>query len=95
MDRNKVELAFGVPSRVVRGIIGANGAGLKDLSREFNCRVFIDKQEQADGTRLVHIIAFKDSGEKEVNLCKEQVERLVQNLMTENDEEEKPNETND
>jgi hypothetical protein len=70
-----------VPSSIVRDIIGANGSGLKELSREFNCRVFIDKGEQADGTRLLHIIAFKDYGEKEVNQCRDAVLQLVNRLV--------------
>jgi hypothetical protein len=55
---------------------------LKELSREYNCRVFIDKTEQADGTRLLHIIAFKDAGIKEVNQCKEQIQQMVQSLLS-------------
>ena len=78
-----MELAFGVPASTVRDIIGASGAGLKEFSREFNCRVFIDKGEQADGTRLLHIIAFKDSGEAEVNLCRDAVQQLVRKLVSE------------
>ena len=70
-----------MPSSIVRDIIGANGSGLKELSREFNCRVFIDKGEQADGTRLLHIIAFKDYGEKEVNRCRDAVVQLVNRLV--------------
>lgn len=87
------QIAFGVPQNLVKAIIGTDGAGLKDLSREHKCRVFIDRDEQLDGTRLLHIIAFKSGAtEEDVKRCKSTIDQRIQNLLAiaaEGDEDEK------
>ena len=37
-------ITFPVPRSVVGIIIGASGSQLKELSREFKCRVFVEKE---------------------------------------------------